>query len=592
MFFPKDVLIRKGKFGIIWIAATHNTGKCNFLTKRDYFNVNVPRTCHDILHPAIPFALRLSSQLMFGVSKIYQKQTRITLEEAQQMWVRVNDAFDKRKSLELFCTVARFDTITMGDPVRNATMNYLVDPFREDIIPYPEPLFLAGDASFLEVNGTVDTFLSPSKNSVKSSSSEIMASPMQADKKDITLPEHLILSPNQPIEVPGDIDFGPYLDEDPFEHLGLDAAPLPEKANDIARESQPQGPEDTADRHEEDAPSRSKADAMILEVLDDVVLIDADMDLVVGPITGDAPQERESQQERRNEYDRHRDEPLVLARERATMRPAKRRRLLIDREIKLSGDSIRANLTNPTDTLKQLIIGAPQRLSVRELFSTPACTYLASDRISEIWHENAKTFQDPTLHENFNILSEESAMESPDRILRAGITPTSIEIPRAADEISTEFERSGISSLTMDSTPAEHESSGQTRKRNLEGEEWTLDRRRSSHARVDILSPIADEFGEELAVPLEEIEEDPAFQDSGEDGLPSLKLDEFLRDMREVLGDRDEILFSDIALPGKTKRKAASRSFFHILSLNAREVIKANQEEVYGEIRINRGRKF
>ena len=37
----------------------------------------------------------------------------------------------------------RLDTITMGDPVRNATMNFLVDPFREDIIPYPEPLFLA-----------------------------------------------------------------------------------------------------------------------------------------------------------------------------------------------------------------------------------------------------------------------------------------------------------------------------------------------------------------------------------------------------------------------------------------------------------------
>ena len=32
-----------------------------------------------------------------------------------------------------------------------------------------------------------------------------------------------------------------------------------------------------------------------------------------------------------------------------------------------------------------------------------------------------------------------------------------------------------------------------------------------------------------------------------------------------MLGDRDEIMFSDIALPGKTKRKAASRSFFHIL---------------------------
>ena len=41
---------------------------------------------------------------------------------------------------------------------------------------------------------------------------------------------------------------------------------------------------------------------------------------------------------------------------------------------------------------------------------------LASDRITEIWRENAKTFQDPTLHENFTILSEESAMESPDRV--------------------------------------------------------------------------------------------------------------------------------------------------------------------------------
>ena len=34
---------------------------------------------YDILHPAIPFALRLSSHLMFGISRIYQKQTKITL---------------------------------------------------------------------------------------------------------------------------------------------------------------------------------------------------------------------------------------------------------------------------------------------------------------------------------------------------------------------------------------------------------------------------------------------------------------------------------------------------------------------------------
>lgn len=63
------------------------------------------------------------------------------------------------------------------------------------------PSFLKGDASFLEVNGAIDFFASPSKGSVRSSSSDVMTSPMQADKKDITMKDELF-SPNQPIEVP------------------------------------------------------------------------------------------------------------------------------------------------------------------------------------------------------------------------------------------------------------------------------------------------------------------------------------------------------------------------------------------------------
>lgn len=38
------------------------------------------------------------------------------------------------------------------------------------------------------------------------------------------------------------------------------------------------------------------------------------------------------------------------------MHPAKRRRLTIDREIKLSGDFIRANLSDPSSTMKQVVI--------------------------------------------------------------------------------------------------------------------------------------------------------------------------------------------------------------------------------------------
>ena len=50
----------------------------------------------------MPFFVRLNFNFLF-FSLLY-----VLTEEAQQMWVRVNDAFDKRNSLELFCTVARY----------------------------------------------------------------------------------------------------------------------------------------------------------------------------------------------------------------------------------------------------------------------------------------------------------------------------------------------------------------------------------------------------------------------------------------------------------------------------------------------------
>ncbi|XP_033633636.1 meiotic recombination protein REC8 homolog [Asterias rubens] len=86
MFFSQDILKKRGgKFGIVWIAAT----KCRSvsLSKRDYFTVSISKTCDDIMkyvclkaepvkhHGAHPrLSLYLSSQLMFGVAKVYEKQ--------------------------------------------------------------------------------------------------------------------------------------------------------------------------------------------------------------------------------------------------------------------------------------------------------------------------------------------------------------------------------------------------------------------------------------------------------------------------------------------------------------------------------------
>ena len=37
----------------------------------------------------------------------------------------------------------RLDSITIADPIKSATMDFLLEPFREDIMPYDAPLFHA-----------------------------------------------------------------------------------------------------------------------------------------------------------------------------------------------------------------------------------------------------------------------------------------------------------------------------------------------------------------------------------------------------------------------------------------------------------------
>ncbi|XP_078355157.1 uncharacterized protein LOC144639731, partial [Oculina patagonica] len=75
MFYSVDILTRKGRLGLIWLAATYGESKKG-MANRDFRKVNIPRACHDIVNPVVPFALRLSSHLMIGVVRIYHEQTK------------------------------------------------------------------------------------------------------------------------------------------------------------------------------------------------------------------------------------------------------------------------------------------------------------------------------------------------------------------------------------------------------------------------------------------------------------------------------------------------------------------------------------
>jgi len=88
MFYSPDILKRKEGFGVIWsflfsmviinsfrLAATLGAkSTLKRLQKRDILSVDVPRACTFLSADDEPLALRLSSNLMYGVTRVFSQQ--------------------------------------------------------------------------------------------------------------------------------------------------------------------------------------------------------------------------------------------------------------------------------------------------------------------------------------------------------------------------------------------------------------------------------------------------------------------------------------------------------------------------------------
>ncbi|XP_062947933.1 meiotic recombination protein REC8 homolog [Cynocephalus volans] len=102
MFYYPTVLQRHtGCFATIWLAATRGSR----LVKREYLNVNVVKTCEEILNyvlvrvqpplPGLPrprFSLYLSAQLQIGVIRVYFQQCQYLVEDIQHILERLHRA--------------------------------------------------------------------------------------------------------------------------------------------------------------------------------------------------------------------------------------------------------------------------------------------------------------------------------------------------------------------------------------------------------------------------------------------------------------------------------------------------------------------
>ncbi|GJN91691.1 hypothetical protein Rhopal_004714-T1 [Rhodotorula paludigena] len=78
MFYNTEILTsRKGGFAVFWLAATlgsKGTTSVRKLSKKELLSCNVVKACEKVVSPDEPLALRLSSNLMVGIARVYQQQ--------------------------------------------------------------------------------------------------------------------------------------------------------------------------------------------------------------------------------------------------------------------------------------------------------------------------------------------------------------------------------------------------------------------------------------------------------------------------------------------------------------------------------------
>ena len=86
MFYSETLLQKNGPLARIWLSASMERK----LPKTSVLQQNVTDGVEEIIKPShAPFALRLSSQLLLGVVRIYQRKTRYLLDDCNEAMMKI-----------------------------------------------------------------------------------------------------------------------------------------------------------------------------------------------------------------------------------------------------------------------------------------------------------------------------------------------------------------------------------------------------------------------------------------------------------------------------------------------------------------------
>ncbi|KAF9786961.1 Rec8 like protein-domain-containing protein [Thelephora terrestris] len=133
MFFTPELLSRRDSgFGLLWLAATLGS-KSSFkkLPKRSVLTADISQLCDLIAEPKEPLALRLSSNLMVGVARVYQVKHEIFLVDVTACFNSLRKTFqdlaltNNEAALQMNQPTMRPEALNLpNDPARNMAFDF------------------------------------------------------------------------------------------------------------------------------------------------------------------------------------------------------------------------------------------------------------------------------------------------------------------------------------------------------------------------------------------------------------------------------------------------------------------------------------
>ncbi|KAK9470345.1 Rec8 like protein-domain-containing protein [Dipodascopsis tothii] len=118
MFYSPDILSnRTTGLGTVWLVATLGSKSgLRRVQKKDILSVSIPRACDLIVHPPQPLALRLSSNLLYGVISVYNQQFNFLFSDVYQAYNRLKrDLYAATNDINIAPPNRRSEGLVLGE---------------------------------------------------------------------------------------------------------------------------------------------------------------------------------------------------------------------------------------------------------------------------------------------------------------------------------------------------------------------------------------------------------------------------------------------------------------------------------------------